>query len=135
MVVTNEAIGQGVVLASILSGFAFAIATQIALTPDRSTKLQSIALVFLISGSLGLASIVFGMLTLMTQGNAERLSTNVTYFFIALLFSAWMLIVGVSTIIDMSFDHTGIKRVAYVFIFGISLFVCYQIVANASPRP
>src|SRR5688572_21172821 len=69
---TNDFIGQGIVIASILAGFAFTITAQIALGGDRESGVLRSALLFIGAGVCSLVGVVSGLLYHLGNTNSIR---------------------------------------------------------------
>jgi hypothetical protein len=70
MVINDEAVRQGVVLATILTGFAFAIAAQIVLGEDKSMASDILASGFLLAGLYSLGAVIVAIVYFAYTGNS-----------------------------------------------------------------
>ena len=96
MSVNSDVVNQGIVLASILAGFAFVIAAEIALREPVPQTLRDVSLSFVVTGMLCLTAVAFGILYFAIENN-QRGRDNVGYEFILFLSAA-----GLSFILALS---------------------------------
>ena len=99
----SPAIGHAMVLASILAGFAFSIAAQIALGQDRTREQQRIAQYFFQAGVLSLTTIVIGILLFVHQDDPAAVS-GARLFFATLVVTGGVFLAGSFLLVRSGFD-------------------------------
>src|SRR3954467_9349957 len=96
----DNVISQGIVLASILTGFGLATTAQIALSSGQSEQRKSIAHLFIASSLFSVTAAILGMIAMGLEADTGQFHVSVLAYVVCLVFALVGFVFGVDGLID-----------------------------------
>jgi hypothetical protein len=122
MILSNEVIGQSVILASILAGFALSVASNVALGDKRGEDVTVALFTMMFSGICFLTAIAVATLYFMNSGDLQDQSTLAAVFLGSLIFGGVGFMFSFAALVRVYFA-VPTTPVGAVIIFILIVFV------------
>lgn len=108
--INDQVVSQGIVLLSVLTGFAFVISADIALREQNPNKIHNVAFLFFGVGMISLIGVTSGIVYFATSNNPKRQEEASGYFLILLLATGLIFLLALIALFRRSFEKPLFKE-------------------------